>query len=123
MTKEQKEKWGNTLPVKGDWITSNSVRVSRKRTTSVWDDELSAHFQPIPLTPEVMERIREGKKVWGRYCIDFRAKKIHYELLVDVREGVSIHYGSREIPGIHHLHHLQQLYRLLTGKELTIVWT
>lgn len=116
---DTKTKWGNTLPGKGDWTLYDDEGIMVFSRLDCADD-LSDEDSPIPLTPEVMERIEEVENNWIE-CGDVDiviGKTPTKVILIGIREGDHLVY----LGSIKHLHHLQQLYRLLTGKELAIDW-
>ena len=115
----------------GDWVKRNEIDFPFKvkeilkdkivTTTLVYGvnvEILNEHIQPIPLTPELLEKI-EGIIVYefdngqfNQYCLDERSFVI--------RDGVIVDYGSSLT--LLHLHTLQQLIRLFTNKEIEVKW-
>lgn len=74
--------------------------------------------QPIPLTPDILERI--GMRYDGTYwdnddiSIPVVRKKDGSDILMMP--------NGKYANGIEHLHTLQQLIRLFTGKEIVVKW-
>lgn len=100
--------------------------------------ELLDNFHPIPLTPGVLEKIKEvyiyeygtrGRR--GKIEVNDGDNELRFDLMTKERKAhegncpeiIPVVLGVVLIPQITHLHHLQQLYRILSGKELTIDWT
>ena len=106
----------------GDWVIKDSQQVKvfhidrseeRMRINYIW----SYLYEPIPLSPEVMEKI-EGME---KYEFDHKNNQYRYgDRLFVIRDGKIVDYGSSLI--LTHLHQLQQLIRLFTGKEIEVKW-
>ena len=119
----------------GNWITvgkSNPIQI-----TGIFNEYIRAlvlfpvhdDVNPIPLTPEILEKAGFVKNRNGEPSIEINDIASHLELMVGVD---NLHYpsftqtpqGSEErtvyFNRINSLHQLQNLYFALTGEELTI---
>lgn len=76
----------------------------------------SAHFNPIPLTPELLEKCPDF--VWDKNydCYYFNGISVYF--LKDILHYCKVKY--RAIINIKYLHELQNLVKVLTGKPLNI---
>ena len=127
MNETLKQRWGGMLPQVGDW--GQSLNHPHKFTDHNSLPSSYGSFDPIPLTREVLERIEEAGPVYipqpnfGEENIESRFCGLDGKYLFKIRiypnQESHLIIGDRglETPS---LHHLQQLYRLLTGgQELT----
>ena len=89
-------------------------------------DNRGIEFEPIELTPEILEKCGFGKYPTGCYCKNLKTDDSY--LAIDLKYGngvwLNIYQGKREntipLKHIKHLHQLQNLYFALTGQELEI---
>ena len=99
----------------GDWILRNGIKVKVTPNLLLSLDvspAFSGTIKPITLTPDVLDRIEGIDKLTSTYRFDKR--------LFVIRDGIVVDYGSSlTLP---HLHTLQQLIRLFTGKEIEVKW-
>ena len=85
-------------------------------------------IQPIPLSPESMEKIGfvKNDKIVGSW--DLELFRFHTQRPYSVEDFTSVtecYYAERDLfihGGLKHLHQLQQLIRLFTGKEIVVKW-
>ena len=99
----------------GDWVFYEGTPAKMSMVNS---NELPINIQPIPLSPEVMERI-EGirKRVFNDGYI-INGVTISFE---DEEDGYWVCI-KQIILKLQYLHQLQQLIRLFTGKEIEVKW-
>ena len=98
------------------------------------DFEITPYYQPIPLTPEILEKAGIGYYKKGGSSNRFKYKEgyysfhsVHGEIFLEqignefsVQTITYSHEDSIEIAILKHLHQLQNLYWCLCGKELDI---
>ena len=110
----------------GDWVQckGKNICLTAGHLYEVSLDIYKASpYQPIPLTPEILERIEGCEKC---FRIDIGEYKECYE--VDFALGLMIRHNSYYIDWIggntevKYLHTLQQFIRLFTNKEIEIEW-
>ena len=97
--------------IKVDARFFRSVAISRESNEIEDNDELSDYYQPIPITPEILEK-----------C-GFISHAINYyhlgEFYISYANIGLFEYRHRDTYVIFkHLHQLQNLYYALTGEEL-----
>lgn len=130
MNKTLKQKWGGSFPQVGDWVTNPNYTDQR---ILILEGHSLATFRrgavPIPLTREVLERIKEAGPVYipqpsfGEESIESRFCGLDGKYLFKIRiypnQESHLIIGDWGLENIY-LHQLQQMYRLLTcGQELT----
>lgn len=89
--------------------------------TSDWKDWFSSSdSQPIPLTPDVLERLGFEKQDKSFYFIDDIISDNIISFGINGQFGLVPTYvmGDNTIQQINYLHQLQNLYKALTGKNL-----
>lgn len=137
----------------GDWVSYNNefIKVNGiirnypfdffpKADVIVKDDDFSCFInidviQPIPLTPDLMDRIpsitlneNRGTRysfLDGYYNLDIDngiVCKFDDDGTLDIYTYEYYHERFQLICSIKYLHQLQQLIRLLTGKEIEVKW-
>ena len=102
--------------IKVDARFFRSVAISRESNEIEDNDELSDYYQPIPLTPDILEKcgFEKFKGLWN-----YKLVPIGYELNLVKINGLNENEFENQIgESIKHLHHLQNLYYALTGEEL-----
>lgn len=74
-------------------------------------------YDPIPLTPEILEKCGFRLNAWGYLMQD---PAVEFGISIDSLQPIN-YYGSRlAATEIKHLHQLQNLYFALTNKELEV---
>lgn len=76
------------------------------------NDDLTVHYKPIPLTPELLEKC--GFKKYDGY-----GYKVAQGYIIKHANGYFYHYHDLRIR-VDYLHQLQNLVFALTGKEIEI---
>lgn len=102
----------------GNWLIIGTT-YTQLEEISRWDD--LNDVQPIPLTPEILEKAGLKKGSLGGYII----KLPNRENFLDWDSSTGMYLEDRESNGleldhIQYLHQLQNLYFALTGTELEI---
>lgn len=111
---ELKKKWGGSLPQIGDYVFSPEKAVYLLSKSHIDFSVVHDLCDPIPLTTEVLERIKEVSRIAPNTayiigCGYFRYGKGRNQIPMRLEQFLQLQY----------FHQLQQLYRLLTrGKEL-----
>ena len=100
----------------GDHVNSDYVAARSKNGS--WGQNL---FEPIPLTPEILEKAGAYvSKIMSGYVLPLKGKteiiRIHKTIIAD---GYYWEWGTHAVK-LGHLHQLQNLYFALTGEELNI---
>lgn len=106
---------------KGYYFSNNQIKSEDLK----WCEDYPDNYNPIPLTPEILEKC--GFKKWG-----FRETDVNYELMHANMGLASIVFdkeddycyldfeGTKASQEIVYLHQLQNLVHALTGAELEV---
>jgi hypothetical protein len=104
----------------GNWVNVQDQSVQ----LSFIDNEDNEEFEPIPLTPEIVEKCGFVNKAVHEFWMSKQAThlwaNVAYSMTGHVLLKDTIHSGSVRITNIKFLHQLQNLYFALTGEELEI---
>lgn len=98
----------------GNWYDHNGSyrQVTPNTIEEVWEGE-RIYVNPIPLTPEILEKC--GFEKYDRFL--YRLKNGWHWISVDTN---SLYIHGKQVVLIDYLHQLQNLYFALTGKELNV---
>lgn len=101
----------------GNWILARYGGIMQVSYLSFTDiDSYPEHYSPIPLTPDILGKIK-GCMVDIAFCGIGDFIIIHY---YDTQKKVLFNGNYVGIIHLQYLHQLQNLYSCLTGKELEI---
>lgn len=112
----------------GNWVDLAGEKVPQKVNIKILQFITHANaindnhpFEPILLSPEILEKARFSKKnldddVDG----DFWCLKEGYRFLFEYHKAENVFYNGKLGIQIKYLHQLQNLYYALTGEELEI---
>lgn len=108
----------------GNWVTVNinPYQVDLTGLKCQLEMKGNSFFEPIPLTPELLEKVGFEYDANGDHYIE----RINKHFSLKKEEGLWVFYivmADNEYFGIckiDNLHHLQNFYFALTGKELEI---
>ena len=101
----------------GNWYNHNGryEQVTPNTILEVWESPRK-WVQPIPLTPEILEKCGFVIDYQGDYMISFNGR-VYYYGNGFIMKDFSIKTKLNQFP-IQYLHQLQNLYFALTGEEL-----
>lgn len=121
-----KRKWGNSIPHDEDWITINGDICLKEELKSIGFTIDHDDVKPIPFTGDVINCIADLDRDRYPYRLEpINIISIEFYDHGQVFINSGIHYVSlsdvMDCPI--YLHHIQQIFRVFSGRELKIDWT
>jgi hypothetical protein len=115
----------------GNWVKDISTNTSSKliyhivhsiNSQAINDTPIESQwFEPIPLKPEILERILQSRKI-SADCYRIGEIDLYIKKIITCDEwAVFIHNENETTLGYKYLHQLQNLYFDLTGRELSVI--
>jgi len=86
-------------------------------------DYINKFFEPIPLTPEILEKCGFTEFYRSEWQIKFEYPTNRYDMIVVFKNSrIMLFYGDTYLKDIESLHDLQNTYYSFTGEELEVRW-